>query len=87
MTDRRLTRAPYPDGSAKRRLTMRDGDGDGDPTWSPDGRRIAYMSSSPTSSDLWVAPRPAGRHARSCARLEQTRARRTGPRTAGESRS
>jgi Tol biopolymer transport system component len=47
------------DGSGRRRLTRRAGDGN--PTWSPDGRRIAYRSSSPTSFDLWVIPAAGGR--------------------------
>lgn len=46
------------DGTGKRRLTRRPGDGE--PTWSPDGRRIAYRSSSPTSFDLWVVPSAGG---------------------------
>jgi Tol biopolymer transport system component len=47
------------DGSRKRRLTSRAGDGD--PTWSPDGRRIAYRRNEPTSFDLWVVPAAGGR--------------------------
>ncbi len=43
---------------AARRLTTRPGDGE--PTWSPDGRRIAYRSSSATSFDLWVVPSTGG---------------------------
>ncbi|MGH3064060.1 MAG: TolB family protein, partial [Gaiellaceae bacterium] len=46
------------DGTGRRRLTTRPGDGE--PTWSPDGRRIAYRSSSATSFDLWVVPSTGG---------------------------
>jgi Tol biopolymer transport system component len=46
------------DGSRKRRLTSRPGDGD--PTWSPDGRRIAYRRDNGTNFDLWVVPAAGG---------------------------
>ena len=41
-------------GTCKRRLTGRAGDGE--PTWSPDGRRIAYRS----NGDLWVVSASGG---------------------------
>jgi TolB protein len=49
------------DGSARRRLTRRAGDGD--PTWSPDGRRIAYRRDNGTNFDLWIVPAAGGKPA------------------------
>jgi Tol biopolymer transport system component len=49
------------DGSARRRLTSRAGDGD--PTWSPDGRRIVYRRDNGTNFDLWIVPAAGGKPA------------------------
>lgn len=41
-----------PNGAAERRLTFTGNNGS--PTWSPDGRQIAFESSRAGSSDIWV---------------------------------
>ena len=46
------------DGRGQRRLTNRAGDGE--PTWSPDGRRIAFRRDLGESFDLWVVPTAGG---------------------------
>jgi Tol biopolymer transport system component len=48
-------------GSARRRLTSRAGDGD--PTWSPDGRRIVYRRDNGTNFDLWIVAAAGGKPA------------------------
>lgn len=45
--------AMRPDGTAKRRVTE-NGQNDFFPAWSPDGRALAYESSSATDVDVWI---------------------------------
>jgi TolB protein len=47
------------DGTGKRRLTRLAGDGD--PSWSPDGRTIVFRRSALTSFDLWTVPAAGGK--------------------------
>jgi TolB protein len=42
-----------PDGSGVQRLT-RNFAGDADPDWSPDGRRIVFVSNREGNSDIYV---------------------------------
>jgi Tol biopolymer transport system component len=46
------------DGRGQRRITNRAGDGE--PTWSPDGKRIAFRRDQGASFDLWVVPAAGG---------------------------
>jgi Tol biopolymer transport system component len=46
------------DGSHKRALTWNLGDGE--PTWSPDGKRIAFRRDNGNSFDLWTVPSAGG---------------------------
>ena len=71
------------DGSRARRLTTSPGDGE--PTWSPDGRRIVFRRSSATNSTCGSFPPRAAGPLVSCARPSRTSSTRTRSPTGGGS--